>query len=306
MAPQRKALTLFEDYHGMMSDSIRMQAYEKAIEHAVKPGDIVVDLGAGLGILSLLAVRAGAARVYAIEKSDSIELAKEIARKNGASERIIFVRDNSKNVSLDTKADVLISETMGSFGLDENTLDFTIDARDRLLKPGGKMVPETVTPWLAPVETPGDFEKFTFWKDVLGFDFAPAQDELLARMSLVDIEPQQLLAQARALGSFDLREVNEVHSANKLLFSMTRPGIIHGLAGWFEVQLCPGVDITTAPGAATTHWRQAFFPVREQISIIEGDLMEVSFSIGPKAELSDDTTISYNYRCTQLANERKR
>ena len=66
----------------MLNDRIRTEAFRDAIEKVVKPGDVVVDVGAGTGILSLFAARAGAARVYAIERSPTIEQAKAIARAN--------------------------------------------------------------------------------------------------------------------------------------------------------------------------------------------------------------------------------
>ena len=116
-----KVLTLFDDYRDMLADDVRMSAYAAAIERVVKPGDIVIDLGAGLGILSFLAVKAGAARVYAIEKGDAIELARQVAAHNGLDDRIEFVASNSNDVlasQLERPADVLLSETLGSFAVE--------------------------------------------------------------------------------------------------------------------------------------------------------------------------------------------
>ncbi len=79
MYTKNLAILGYESYHQMLSDNVRMDAFRKAIFETVKPGDIVIDFGAGTGILGLWALQAGAEKVYAIEKTDSIELAKSIA-----------------------------------------------------------------------------------------------------------------------------------------------------------------------------------------------------------------------------------
>lgn len=304
MASPRKTLTRFDDYHEMLSDTVRMRGYEEAIRAVVRPGDVVVDLGAGLGILSFLALRAGAEKVYAIEQGDQIELARALAIKNGLHSRVEFIKENSKSVTLPAPANVLLSETLGSFGVDENTLDFTLDARERLLEPGGRMIPEALELFLAPVELPEDHARVAFWNDVAGFDFSPAIDELMSRMSLSRVAPKALLARAQSFDRVDLRTHRQVSLKKKLLFPMERAGVLHGLAGWFDVTLSAGISIATSPDDAPTHWQQAFFPFREPISVVGGDFLEVVFAVGPKAEHSDDTRVSYQYRCSQRANEK--
>ena len=94
-----------------------MEAFKKAIDQSVKPRDVVVDLGAGTGILGFLALQAGAQQVFAIEQSDSIDLARTVAAKSNMSDRIVFLNENSKDVTLPVKADAIVSETLGSFGV---------------------------------------------------------------------------------------------------------------------------------------------------------------------------------------------
>lgn len=295
----RRALTLFDDYHEMMSDPVRMTAYEQAIARVVESGDLVVDLGAGLGILSLLAARAGAAKVYAIEKGDAAELARAVVRRAGLAERIEILEANSLDVELPVRADVLISETLGSFGLDENTLEFTIDARERLLKPGARMLPCSIEPMLAPIEHPSGREKLDFWRDVAGFDYQPAIDEILGRMSLADVDPSMLLGAPQSLGVVDLRTVGEAQIVRPLRFEIARGGTLDGLGGWFRAELAPGTYIDTAPGGSPTHWRHAFFPFRDPVRVVEGDFLQVQFSLGPRGDHSDNTKVHYEFYCSQ-------
>lgn len=297
----RKQLQLFDDHHDMLADRVRMEAYADAIGQVVRPGDRVVDLGAGLGILGFLALQAGAAHVYAIEKSDSIELARQIAAVNGLSDRVTFLHANSKDVTLDEPVDLLLSETLGSFGVEENTLDFTLDARRRLLRPEGRVLPRALRLWLAPVCLEAARAKVEFWRSVRGLDFRPAIDELLSRMAPADVAVEDLMAAPQVFAEVDLRQHETVELSRTLLYRILRPGTLHGVAGWFQADLAPGVLISTAPNAPATHWRQAVFPLREPIEVVTGDCLEVSLWIGPKGPRSDDTEVRMDCRCTQLA-----
>jgi len=295
--PFRKQLMLFEDHRDMLADSVRMNAYASAIEGVVKPGDRVVDLGAGLGILGFMALRAGAAHVDAIEQTDSIELAKRLAERNGFADRMTFHRANSKDVELSEPADVLLSETLGSFGVEENTLDFFADAR-RLLKPEGRMLPRALRLWLVPVEQ--QEPRLDFWRDVAGFDFSPALDELSSRMSTTTVAIEDFLALPQVYQDIDLRTNDRRELSNTLLFRVLRAGRIHGVAGWFQVNLCPVVAFSTGPDSAPTHWKQAFFPLRQPIEVRAGDHFEATLRLGPKGTRSDDTRVDLSVRCTQI------
>lgn len=304
MPSGRKALTLYDDYHAMMSDAVRAKAYRKAIAQVVREGDVVVDLGAGLGILSLLALRAGASKVYAIEHGHAATLLPEIAARNGVRDRLIVIAENSKDVTLPERADVLLSETLGSFGVDENTLEFTLDARERFLKPGGRMLPQRLQLYLAPVTAPQTHAKIAYWANVDGFDYTPALQESVTRMHLFDADARKLLAKPACCADIDLSTDDDTTLSTRVLFELERKSTLHGLAGWFAVELCEGVSISTGPGDKRTHWRQAFFPFVEPPSVVRGDYLEVTLSVrgrdGDEASTgSDNTTITYSYRCTQ-------
>lgn len=293
----------YEHYYGMLADKVRMQAYRKAIFQTVKPGDVVVDLGAGTGLLGIWAIQAGARKVYAIEKTSAIELAKQIARANHCLEKIEFINKNSVDVTLPEPADVLISETLGSFGVDENTLQFTIDARKRFLAAQGRMIPQTVEMFAAPVDDPNSYHKIDFWRHLPGVDFTPAFDLFAKKIMVESVRPDGLLSEKKSLGVIDLTTVAEPVFQARDYITVNKPGTIHGVAGWFKVILCDGVVIDTSPGQLSTHWKQAFFPFQNPIEVIRGDVLDWSVNVAPRQSDSDDTKIEYSYRCTQLKNE---
>lgn len=295
----RKAVTLFSDYYDMMADRVRMEAYEKAISQTVRQGDIVLDLGCGPGILSFLAVKAGAKKVYAIEKMDSINLAREIAKRNGIADKIVFIEGVSKDVTLPEKVDVIVSETLGSFAVEENTLEFTIDARKRFLKQDGRLIPEALKLWVAPVENSRAYEKMAFWKDVAGFDFSYAGEELTKRLLIEDIDKKDFLSEPQVYKGIDLVEADNPSINEKLKFEFSRTAVLHGFAGWFQALLTDDVLIDTAPSSPKTHWKQAFFPIKEPVNVKKGDYVIIDMKVLPKTDRTDDTIISYDYFCSQ-------
>lgn len=84
----------------MLSDQVRMQAFERAISETVKPGDIVCDVGTGSGILAMLACRAGAKKVYAIDRSPFIKTAAQLCDANGFGDRVTFLKTDARAVNL--------------------------------------------------------------------------------------------------------------------------------------------------------------------------------------------------------------
>lgn len=135
----------------MLLDDVRNQTYRKALHAAVKPGDVVLDFEAGTGILSLFAAQAGARRVYAIERTTMAHRARQIVAANGFADRIEVIQSEMQHARLPEKVDVIVSEWLGTLGVDENLLTPLLLARDRWLKPDGVMLPASATAFIAPL-----------------------------------------------------------------------------------------------------------------------------------------------------------
>ena len=153
------------DYHlSMLHDTARMDAFRRAIDASVQPGDVVVDLGCGSGVLSFMACEAGAGKVYAIEGGPVIDVARELAVDNGFDDRIEFLAGWSIDVGLAGPADVLISETIGNAGLDEGIVAWTVDARQRLLRPDAVLLPQRLRTWVCAAESFDDHALVGDWR----------------------------------------------------------------------------------------------------------------------------------------------
>jgi hypothetical protein len=120
------------------------------------------------GILSVFAARAGAARVFSVERTSAVVLAQELAATNGYAEIVQVIHGDVMDLEAPERVDVIVSEWLGGFGIDEGMLVPVIVARDRWLKPGGVMIPHMVTAWAALVHDRYLAEMVEFLRDNTG------------------------------------------------------------------------------------------------------------------------------------------
>ena len=267
-------------HRAMLEDRPRCEAYRRAIHKTVRPGDVVLDLGAGTGLLGYFALQAGAARVYAIEQSNIIHDAQEVAEANGWGDRIIFLCDNSLQVVLPERVDVIVSELIGCLGLDENILRYLVDAKARFLKEHGRLVPQSLDLFLAPADD-GDFYRTAigFWSpDLYGINYELGRREALNMPHVTRTTPEKLLANGKTIRRFDFCQLtrNEDLLLNDTLeFRIERAGSLNGMIGWFHTDLAEGIGLSTSPSAPATHWKNSFLPLETPLDVNEGDTIEV-------------------------------
>ena len=270
-------------YGEMVADGVRMGAYREALQRAVQPGSTVVDLGAGAGILSFLAVRLGAARVYAIEPGDAIGVAREIALANGIDDRIQFIQGMSERVELPERVDVVVADLRGVLPPWTGHFAAIADARDRLLKEKGILIPARDTLWVAAVEAPELYEKLMRgWHDG-EFDMAPARRRLVNSWRKARVRPEQLLTGPRQWATVDYQAVAGPAVHGSVGMGAVRGGTVHGLALWFDAELLEDVGFSNAPDHPEAIYGHAFFPLAEPTPLDESDEVDVTI----RADLAD-------------------
>jgi precorrin-6B methylase 2 len=269
-----------------LADSVRVDSLAKAISEVVRPGDVVLDLGAGTGILGLMACRAGAQRVYSVELTSIIGLARQISRANGFADRQVFIKDLSTRTQLPEKVDVIVTDATGRFGFEAGLLEFLTDARDRFLKPGGRTVPTRVELYGAPIECPEQYTNIEFWtQPVAGFDFRPARVIAANTGYPLKFRAEQLLGDPVTLTSIDLSTATAAPFRVEGWTTARRAGQMHGIGGWFSAQLSPHAVMTNSPlAAASINRRNVFFPVDRPVALACGDSVRIAMHIVP-AEL---------------------
>ncbi|MGZ4257439.1 MAG: 50S ribosomal protein L11 methyltransferase [Gaiellaceae bacterium] len=266
-----------EVHRTMICDRVRTEAFRRAIDSMVRPGDVVLDIGAGTGILSMFAARAGAARVYAVERTTVAVLAQALAAENGVGEIVQVIHGDVMDAELPERVDVIVSEWLGGFGIDEGMLVPVIAARDRWLKPGGVMIPHSVTAWAALAHDHYLGETMEF----LGDNPYGLRLERLVEMTVNEIsysgtfrhlaagdrrsEPGRLWT--TDAGLIPLEQAQAPHAAETLL-EVRDHGTANALALWFAADLAPGISLSIGPGDPPTHWGMTTAPLRSPVELM--------------------------------------
>ncbi|KAK6934007.1 ZN622/Rei1/Reh1, zinc finger C2H2-type [Dillenia turbinata] len=302
----------FGIHREMLSDKVRMDAYRQAIlgNPSLMKGAVVLDVGCGTGILSLFAAQAGATRVIAVEASEKMAaVATKIAKDNGLlhdespfdgdnqSKGVVkviqtMIEDLDKSTEIEPHTvDVLLSEWMGYCLLYESMLSSVLFARDRLLKPGGAILPDTATIFAAGFGRGGT--SIPFWENVDGFNMSCVGKELLedaAKFPIVDVvDSSDLVTGAIALQTFDLATMK--HGEMDFTASIElEPKLDHytkdmqshtiwcyGVVLWFDTgftdRFCKETPtvLSTSPFTPRTHWSQTILTFRKPIAVTSAE-----------------------------------
>ncbi len=267
-------------YGRMIADRVRTDAYAEALRRMVKPDSIVVDIGTGTGILALFACQFGAHKVYAIEFNDVIHLAREIASANGYAERIEFIQNMSTRVTLPKHADIIVSDLHGIFPLSEQALPAIIDARRRMLAPGGKLIPLQETLWVAVVEAPDLYRRhMTPWDEVrYNLNLRAVLRVTTNSWYKGRVTPEQLLTQPKCWTTLDYAVLENPEVTGKVAWTAERTGTAHGLIVWFDSTLAEDIHFSNAPNAPELIFGSGFFPLSNPIPLVTGDTVSVEIS----------------------------
>ena len=265
-------------YGSMIADRVRVAAYEEALRKTVRKGAVVVEIGTGPGIFAVLACQLGAGRVFAIEPSEIIQVAREVAAANGCPGKIEFFEGVSNRVTLPRRADVIVSDLRGVLPLFQRHIPDIVDARRRFLAPGGALIPRKDTVWAAIAEAPKPYgEVVDPWdKNVLGQNLGPARLLALNDVQKVRTTPDQLLTGHKLWTTLDYANVENHNVRGNLKWTVERAGIGHGIVVWFDAELAEGVGFSNAPGTSETVYGSLFFPWAQPVPLTKGQTVCVS------------------------------
>jgi type I protein arginine methyltransferase len=266
------------DYGDMITDN-RIEPYVQALKATTKPGSVVLDIGTGTGFCAILACQLGAKRVYAIEPSDAIIVARQVSIDNGYADRIEFIQDISTQVNLPEKVDVIISDLRGAVPLFQHHIGSISDARNRFLTPDGIQIPQRDTIWGALVNDPEYYTKNyqSPWQD------NPYGCNLTANRKFVTntwhknrLKPEQLMVAPQIWAILDYTTIINPNVKNTLTWNISESSTIHGLGLWFDTVLVEGIGFSNAPDQPPYIYSNAFFPLSSPVDVVPGDLVTIT------------------------------
>jgi protein arginine N-methyltransferase 1 len=261
------------DYDSMFADKARSAAYLAAIHRAVEPGSTVVEIGTGVGYFAVAACHAGARRVYAIELNPAIDVAMQVAADNGCADRITFIRDDSRRVTLPEQGDVLLSDLRGVLPLFEAHIATIADARKRLVRPGAVQVARRDTMWAAPSAAPAEWRRdhAEMGDDPHGIDRRAVAARLRSEWYRSRVGPGELSAGGVQWATLDYTTIESPNVEGRGEWTFAHEGICDGLVVWFDADFGFGVTLSNSPLSPRTLYGQAFFPFEHPLHVNAGD-----------------------------------
>lgn len=260
-------------YGQMLADAPRMDAYTAALRRAVKPDSVVLDLGCGPGVFALMACKLGARRVYAVEPDPVICVAREAAAANGCADRIEFFESLSTEITLPERADIIISDLRGVLPWFEQHIPSIIDARERLLAPGGVLIPQRDVLWAAVVEAPEQYEELVGpWQR---FDLSAGARLITNTWRKSHLKPEQLLVEPVCWTKIDYYKVESPDVRAEISWQAARNGTAHGIAVWFDSELADGITFSNHPAQPKMIYGVGLFPFSEPVEISEGERIQL-------------------------------
>ncbi|CAG01906.1 unnamed protein product [Tetraodon nigroviridis] len=303
----------------MLKDEVRTLTYRNAMYHNkhVFKDKIVLDVGSGTGILSMFAANAGAKHVYGIECSSISEYSEKIIKSNHLhnGERpkhricpifpsicvaltpcplllppvvITIFKGKVEEVELPVeKVDIIISEWMGYCLFYESMLNTVIFARDKWLKPGGLMFPDRAALYVVAIEDRQykDF-KIHWWENVYGFDMSCIRNVAIKEPLVDVVDPKQVVTNACLLKEVDIYTVkpDDLSFTSAFCLQIQRNDYVHALVTYFNIEFTKchkKTGFSTAPDAASTHWKQTVFYLEDYLTVKKGEEIFGSIAVRP-------------------------
>ncbi|MFC8452444.1 50S ribosomal protein L11 methyltransferase [Kitasatospora sp. NPDC057223] len=271
-------------HFAMLNDHERNDALAVALERVIPAGATVLDIGAGTGLLAMMAVKAGAKHVYSCEANPMMaEVARQVVAEHGLADviTVLAVRSTDLVVGRDLpgRVDAVISEIVDCGLIGEGLLPSVRHAREELLVPGGILLPRTarVLGALVQSEVAAGLNRVD---NAGGFDVSLLNS--LATVGHFPVRlhtwPHRFLSAPVELASFDCESGPLEAGERALSIPVHSEGTAHALVAWFELELGGGVTLRNSPENVSSHWMQAMIPLPTPLVVDPAEPVELELA----------------------------
>jgi type II protein arginine methyltransferase len=269
----------------MMNDEKRNDAYAKAIRNAVSKDDLVLEIGTGSGLLSMIATENTSEKIFSCETSQNITtVAKEVILENGLSDKIDVINKKSTDLlvgkDIPGKVDVIISEILSAELVGEGVRSSILEAKKRLLKDGGKMIPQSGAIKIALICQNEEINKKTSVQKIIDFDLSAFNNLRADKFSLHLNKKPKLLSDAINAFEIDFQNNFEVQNVEKILkIKAIGNGVCIGLIQWLDINIYKDIKYENTPGVINSHWPTPIYLFKNHIELYEGQVLNVRASL---------------------------
>ncbi|KAJ6246878.1 protein arginine n-methyltransferase 5 [Anaeramoeba flamelloides] len=249
--------------------------------------------GAGRGPIVKRAIKASMKsniqiNLYAIEKNPSaLMVLRSIIWEN--NQDVTVIAGDMRNLQIDIKFDLIISELLGSFGDNELSPECLDGVQLACLKPNGIMIPQSYSSYLAPVSSFGTWIALKQYSKSNGKNDDQKMKNCLESSYVVRFGCPLLIGNIKKCFVFNhpqdssiLRNNFQSNNHNqrflKINWIAKQDSVCHGLAGYFTTQLYRDVQLSIHPESHTqkmASWFPLYFPFSQPIKIKKGQIIEI-------------------------------
>lgn len=253
----------------MVNDLSRSEKYLEAMKAKIKPGDIVLEVGTGAGLLTCLAAKLGAKHVYTVEQSPALfKVACRTVELNGLADKVTLIHANSRDLKesgvIKQPIDVFVTETIGAQGLDEGILNVFADVKP-LLAPEARVIPETVQFKHCLVNMSGIREQFEVMNPILGVDLTALNQELQPNdhfwINPIEVmNPIEMWRETSTTAHTPILSLLDFTPRECIqTMQITQDNVCDGLLNWSEFSLSPNNTIETRCRHFGNHWANSVY-----------------------------------------------
>jgi protein arginine N-methyltransferase 1 len=213
-----------------------------------------------------------------------VQVARDLVAANGWASRVEFIDELSTNITLPELADVVVMDVRGV--LPDDQVPVAIDARKRLLRAGGRMIPMVDEMWAAPVSAPDLYARFvgTTDTDAAGVDVSALRRAAAKRWHKCRSSLGLAWAPPQRVAEIDYGRIESAGIRSRVTWTVPQSLTAHGFLIWFESLLREGIALSNHPDAPHAIYAQGYFPWPEPVSLVEGQTVHLDWTGAPASE----------------------